>query len=251
MASVHDGARASGTAVAPVAPYVTPAHAATDHSAYRGSRPKQGEESMIRGLPLPPSLLRVVLVALALALAGCTVHGRGRAVVTTTSNAPPPTLVEISPGIWVVERHDAAVFYSDGYYWRWSSAGWYRTSTFHSGWVRVRATAVPARVRRIDRPRTYIRYRAPRGARVRVATPSGRRTVVRGRGRDRQTVRVRDRRTRREVEVRDRRSRPTRVEVRDRDERQDVDRDRRRRTDRDRREDRGRRGRGRSVRVSP
>jgi hypothetical protein len=90
------------------------------------------------------------LLVMALA-GGCVVSGSAR--VRTTQ----PTLVYVSPGVQVVEDYHEPVFYSDGYYWRYYGNVWYRSSYHTGGWVTVRT--VPAHVRRIDRPHTYVRYR--------------------------------------------------------------------------------------------
>jgi hypothetical protein len=82
-----------------------------------------------------------------------------------------PTLVEVSPGVWVIEDYNEPVFYADGFYWWYRDDGWYRSNYHDSGWVYVRSA--PSVIVRIDRPRAYVHYRGNDGARVR-SGPRGR-----------------------------------------------------------------------------
>jgi hypothetical protein len=91
---------------------------------------------------------------LAVALGGCVVHGRGHVY----ASAPEPELVYVSPGVYVIADYDEPVFYSEGAYWRYYGGVWYRSSYYTGGWIRVHS--VPVYVSRIDRPHTYVRYRA-------------------------------------------------------------------------------------------
>jgi hypothetical protein len=91
---------------------------------------------------------------LALATTGCIVHGR----VGATAHVESPDLVAVSPGVYVIADYHEPVFYSNGYYWLYSDGYWMRSSYYTGGWVRVRS--VPVSVRRIDRPRAYVRYSA-------------------------------------------------------------------------------------------
>ncbi|MFW6049912.1 MAG: hypothetical protein ACODAU_01990 [Myxococcota bacterium] len=122
---------------------------------------------------------RAVLVGLLSAALGLGVGGCA-ATVSTGAYYSPPSLVWLGPGIWVVEDYRYPVFYADGYYWRWYGGVWYRAATFGRSWVRVGPRYVPPRVRRIDNPRRYVRYRAPRGARVRQGPPPRQRVDRRG-----------------------------------------------------------------------
>lgn len=105
------------------------------------------------------------LLLLAGATSGCVVHGRARVGATVQAE---PAMVEVSPGVMVIEDYDEPVFYSDGYYWLYSDGVWLRSSYHTGGWVRVRT--VPTRIVSIRSPRAYVRYRARGGARVRGRT---------------------------------------------------------------------------------
>lgn len=70
-----------------------------------------------------------------------------------------PDLVYVAPGVQVIADYDEPIFYTDGFYWRYDGAGWYRSSYYSGGWVY--ATPPPAVVR-IERPRSYVHYR-PQG----------------------------------------------------------------------------------------
>jgi hypothetical protein len=110
---------------------------------------------------------KIASVALAFALAGG-VGGTaciGGAEVRATAVAPAPRLVWIAPGVWVVEHYDRPVFYDGAYYWLYAG-GWYRSDYVDGDFVGV--SVVPPIVLQIHRPHAYVRYRAPRGARVRV-----------------------------------------------------------------------------------
>lgn len=98
-------------------------------------------------------------------LAACTgarVHVRGTAEAR-------PMLVEIAPGVWVVENYDRPVFYDDGYYWLYDDGYWFRSHTHTGSWARVQTHYVPRGVRGIERPRTYVHYRSRGQVRTRRA----------------------------------------------------------------------------------
>jgi len=78
-----------------------------------------------------------------------------------------PRLVWLAPGVWVVEDYDRAVYFYDDYYWWYSAGIWYRSPYYDGAFVRVRIAPVP--IVRVYRPRVHVRYRAPRGVRVREA----------------------------------------------------------------------------------
>ncbi len=98
---------------------------------------------------------------------GCVVRARMGATVHAE-----PDLVEVSPGVWVVEDYDEPVFWSDGWYWRYYGGVWYRSSYHTGGWVTYRA---PRAIVSIRAPHTYVRYHATGNVRYR----SGPRGAVR------------------------------------------------------------------------
>jgi hypothetical protein len=102
------------------------------------------------------TLLYAVLFASAVGLGttSCTVRGPVAAGVTVTE----PTLVEISPGVWVIEDYDDPVFYADGFYWLYRGDTWFRSTIHSGGWLRV--DTAPRVVIGLGHPRAYIRYRA-------------------------------------------------------------------------------------------
>ena len=104
------------------------------------------------------TIMAAVLLA-ASAAGGCYVSGEtgysanysGGAYVET------PDLVEVSPGVQVVADYDEPVFYNEGFYWRFSDGGWYRSNNYSSGWYYYERP--PVAVLRIDRPYAYRHYR--------------------------------------------------------------------------------------------
>ncbi len=152
------------------------------------------------------------------ALASCVIPGpRARIGVRADVRLPPPPTVAVGvnvatpnmayvdDGVYVMENYQYPVFYTDGFYWRYWGNRWYRSRYHRGGWAFVGTRYLPARVRRIRRPRRYIRYRARPGVRrwrgptrrnPRARPPRyrpGRRPVVRPRPR-RPDPRVRPRR---------------------------------------------------------
>ncbi|MBK7197846.1 MAG: hypothetical protein IPH80_35810 [Myxococcales bacterium] len=121
--------------------------------------------------------ISVLVAALALASGGCL----GQAHLSGGYQAADPILVELQPGVWVIEDYDQPVFYADGFFWMYRDDGWYRSRDHVSGWAYVRAA--PQVVVRIERPRQYVHFRATVGARVRRG-PSGP-VIIRGRDDDR------------------------------------------------------------------
>ena len=75
-----------------------------------------------------------------------------------------PAMVEVEPGVQVIEDYDQPVFYSDSLYWRYDGGVWYSSRYHDRGWYRN--DRVPERVHHIDRPETYRHYRAGGGVRV-------------------------------------------------------------------------------------
>ena len=99
------------------------------------------------------------LLLLACTNTGCIVHGRARVGGAVYAE---PAMVEVSPGVMVVEDYDDSVFYSDGFYWRYNGGVWMRSSYHNRGWVTWRRP--PARIIGIRNPRAYVRYRGRAGA---------------------------------------------------------------------------------------
>src|SRR5258708_1665706 len=65
--------------------------------------------------------------------------------VPTIRFEAPPTLVEVQPGVLVVNDYEEEVFFVDGHYWtRGSDGRWYRARDYQGGWVAARPPAVPA-----------------------------------------------------------------------------------------------------------
>ena len=108
-------------------------------------------------------------LASGLMLASCVGHGHLEA--TARVDAPPPTLVHIGPGVWVVEDFHRPVFYHSGWYWLYSDGVWMRSHVHTGSFVRVETAVIPSAVVRIERPRRYVRFRASGKARVRRAPP--------------------------------------------------------------------------------
>ncbi len=140
---------------------------------------------------------QIPAVLFAVAVTGCIASGGvgyragyvGPPPVTTVSVSASsyndgPDLVEVHDGVQVIADYDEPVFYSDNFYWRFSGNTWYRSNVHTGGWIVY--NDVPHRVRRIDRPTAYVRYR-PSGY-----VPRHQRTNVRD---HRQQPTVRDHRT--------------------------------------------------------
>jgi len=110
-------------------------------------------------------LRHVLVLALSLGLAGA-------ACYTEEEYAyPSANLAYVSPGVEVVAGYDYPVFYSDGYYWRWSNNGWYRSARWDRGWAY--SAHVPEHVRGVAHPWTYSHYHPAPGVAMRPAHVSG------------------------------------------------------------------------------
>src|SRR5688572_5972611 len=96
------------------------------------------------------------LVVAALAT-GCYASATGTGYGYTTVDVATPNLVYIDSGVQVVENYDYPVFYSDNMYWRYNNNVWYSSRYHNRGWNT--SYNVPVRVRGIDRPHQYARYR--------------------------------------------------------------------------------------------
>lgn len=74
----------------------------------------------------------VLILALAFGTTACRIYGRVGGQVVASSD---PVLVELYPGVWVIEDYDDPVFYADGFYWWYRDDGWYRSHYHTGGWV--------------------------------------------------------------------------------------------------------------------
>jgi hypothetical protein len=95
---------------------------------------------------------------LAVALGGCAGSSSGRVEYAATVNVRSPELVTVDNDVYVLADADEPVFYTDNSYWLYRSGTWYRSHRYDRGWVVVREPA--PRLRRIDQPTAYVRYRA-------------------------------------------------------------------------------------------
>lgn len=58
-----------------------------------------------------------------------------------------PTMVWVSPGVWVVEDYPEPVYFADGYYWYPSLGIWYRSRRWDHEFHRFPPDRVPKRIR--------------------------------------------------------------------------------------------------------
>lgn len=70
----------------------------------------------------------------------------------------PGTLVEISPGVWVVSNYSEPVFYATGSYWWWNGTQWYSSRYVDTRYRPVQVRSVPTFIQNIQQPRTYVNY---------------------------------------------------------------------------------------------
>lgn len=100
---------------------------------------------------MPRYLICILLIA------GCAGSGSYHGSATVYGSSP--DLVYVSPGVQVIADYDEPIFYTDGYYWRYYNDTWYRSNYYNRGWS---YSPAPRALLRIDRPRSYVRYR-PQG----------------------------------------------------------------------------------------
>ncbi len=74
--------------------------------------------------------------------------------------AEPPPLIEVEPGIQVVQGFNEEVFYIDGYYWVRRQGRWFRSSQWDGSWAYVQPSFLPRFV--VSAPRGYYRHWEPR-----------------------------------------------------------------------------------------
>jgi hypothetical protein len=136
--------------------------------------------------------ISVLVAALALASGGCL----GQAHLSGGYQAADPILVELQPGVWVIEDYDQPVFYADGFFWMYRDDGWYRSRDHVSGWAYVRAApqvvtgSAPAPVRALPRHARCCGPQCP-------ASSTAAATIAARRGRARRRPRPSARRARR------------------------------------------------------
>ena len=93
-------------------------------------------------------------------------------VPTIRFEAPPP-VVEVQPGVLVVNDYDQEVFFADSWYWvRWSDGRWYRTTDYRGGWAVAETSAVPVTLVRMPVGR-YKHFKA-KPEKLRVVNAEGR-----------------------------------------------------------------------------
>jgi hypothetical protein len=120
-----------------------------------------------------PTLLFALAVGAATLAPGC---GPAHVQVAATAS---PQLVWLAPGVWVVEDYPSAVYYADGYYWRYVDGTWYRSSWYEGGFVLVDVGIVPRLVVTTYRPHVHAHYRGPAHVYRRPIVRDHRRPVVR------------------------------------------------------------------------
>jgi hypothetical protein len=101
--------------------------------------------------------LLFVIIAGAFAGAGCVGSGTADVQYSGAVTVETPDLVEVSPGVQVVADYDESIFYSDGFYWRYDSGGWYRSSNYAGGFVYWESP--PSAVISIGQPERFRHYR--------------------------------------------------------------------------------------------
>ena len=95
-----------------------------------------------------------------------------RVTVPTVRFEVAPPIVQVQPGVMVVQDHDEEVFFVDGRYWMRSNDGrWYRASDYRGGWILVEPRAVPISIVRLP-PGQYKHYKSKPG-KFRVANANG------------------------------------------------------------------------------
>lgn len=71
-----------------------------------------------------------------------------------------PAMVEVEPGVLVVQDYDEEVFYVSGWYWlRGHDGRWYRTRNHRGGWLVAEPRLVPAVLVRVP-PGRYKHHKA-------------------------------------------------------------------------------------------
>jgi hypothetical protein len=95
-----------------------------------------------------------------------------RVTVPTVRFEVAPPVVQVQPGVLVVQDYGEEVFLVDGRYWMHASDGrWYRANDYRGGWVFVEPRVVPATLVRLP-PGRY-RHHKGRSEKVRIANADG------------------------------------------------------------------------------
>jgi hypothetical protein len=94
---------------------------------------------------------------LAMALLFCPAVASAQVVVRFGWTAPPP-LIEVSPGVQVVEDGGDEIFYTNGRYWVERGGRWYWSKDYHENWRFADVGRVPVFVRN-HRRGEYLHYR--------------------------------------------------------------------------------------------
>lgn len=107
-----------------------------------------------------PVLLLASLVALALPFAAAAqVDVRIAVPVPTIRFEVAPPVVEVEPGVTIVENHEEEIFVSGGWYWCRRDGHWFRTRDWREpAWAHVEPRYVPAPIFRVP-PGHYRRWR--------------------------------------------------------------------------------------------
>src|SRR5687767_3312968 len=100
---------------------------------------------------------KILTSTFAALLAACTASGTTDVRYSATATASAPQFVEVEPEVQVIADYHEPVFYTDQTYWLFRGGVWYRSNDYRSGWVRI--DAPPPRLRTIQRPERYVRYR--------------------------------------------------------------------------------------------
>ncbi len=98
---------------------------------------------------------KLLLLSLALCFAPSVAHAQ---VSIHFGWAAPPPLVEVSPGVQVVEDGGEEVFFTNGHYWIERDGRWFWANDFHEHWIPVRGE-VPLFLRNHHRGQ-YLHWRA-------------------------------------------------------------------------------------------
>jgi hypothetical protein len=95
-----------------------------------------------------------------------------RVTVPTVRFEVAPTMVEVQPGVLVVQDYGEEVFFVDGRYWMRTGDGrWYRANDYRGGWIVVEPRVVPGPIVRLP-PGRYKHHKG-KPEKFRVANADG------------------------------------------------------------------------------